>query len=115
MIVIGSVAVITPYLIQDISAWTLTIKLTDKPFGDDRAWIEVRGPDGYEAGSWYDWASIKTGASTASVSIYMSESDFPSGEQYQVCVSSKALFSLVPNCARGIHGSGDETIRMSLE
>jgi hypothetical protein len=115
LLILGSVAISGSFLISDAYAWTLTVKLIEKPFGDDKAWVEVKGPDGFEEGYWYDWGDIKTGPSTATVNIEMSESSFPSGEQYQVCVSSKTLFNLIPNCARITHGSGDEIVRMSLE
>src|SRR6476620_1167870 len=80
-----------PALAESVFAWTLTIKLTDKPFYDDKAWVEVRGPDGYTKSSWYDWSSIKSGASTGQVSLNMPESSFPSGEPYEVCASSGDL------------------------
>lgn len=82
---------LTTISVGNVFAWTLTVNQVDKPFGDDNAWVEVRGPDGYRDSSWYDWSSIKTGASTGKVVWNMLESGFPSGESYEVCASSGDL------------------------
>ena len=99
----------------NVFAWTLTINLTDKPFGDDEAWVEVRGPDGYTNSKWYDWSSVKTSASTGTVTLNIPESSVPSGEQYEVCASSGDLRPYVdPNCSRESHSSGNEVVTKSL-
>ena len=101
--------------IGNVFAWTLTVNLVDKPFGDDEAWVEVRGPDGYRDSAWYDWSSIKTGPSTGKVSLNMPESAFPSGEPYEVCASSGDLRPYVmPNCSSEFHSSGNEVVTKSL-
>ena len=103
-----------PAMVESTNAWRLYVELTDKPFGDDKAYVKIKGPDGWEQYEWYDWASIKTGPSTGEVVWSLSESDFPSGEQYEVCVSSKAGFSLIPYCYYFIHGNGDEQVSVPL-
>jgi hypothetical protein len=96
-------------------AWTLTINLTDKPFGDDEAWVEVREPDGFVYIKWHDWSSIKTGASTGNVMLNMPEGTFPSGEEYEVCASSGDLRPyLSPNCSRETHSAGNEVVTKYL-
>lgn len=102
-------------LVGNVFAWTLTINLTDKPFGDDKAWVEVRGPDGYTDNKWYDWSSVKTGASTGKVTMNIPESGVPSGEEYEVCASSGDLRPYVdPNCSREFHSSGNEVVTKSV-
>jgi hypothetical protein len=99
----------------NVFAWTLTINLIDKPFGDNEAWVEVRGPDGYTHSKWYDWSSVKTGDSTGTVTMNIPESGVPAGEQYEVCASSGDLRPYVdPNCSREIHSSGNEVVTKSL-
>ena len=101
--------------IGNVFAWTLTINVVDKPFGDDKAWVEVKGPDGYTKSQWYEWSTIKTGPSTGKVTMDMPENSFPSGEQYEVCASSGDLRPYVdPNCSREIHSSGNEAVTKSL-
>jgi hypothetical protein len=101
--------------IGNVFAWTLTVNLVDKPFGDDEAWVEVRGPDGYRDSAWYDWSSIKTGPSTGKVALTMPDSAFPSGEPYEVCASSGDLRPYVmPNCSSEFHSSGNEVVTKSL-
>lgn len=111
---IGSIAILSPLLLDEVSAWTLDIELTNKPFQDDSAYVKVQGPDGWENYQWYDWADIKTGPGTGMVSWSLPERDFPSGEQYRVCVSSKPVFNLLPYCYDFIHGAGDEMVSASL-
>lgn len=103
-----------PLMAESANAWRLYVELTDKPFGDDKAYVKVKGPDGWEQYKWYNWASIKTGPSTGEVVWSLSESNFPSGEPYEVCVSSKAGFSLIPYCYYFTHGTGDEKVSVPL-
>jgi len=106
--------VVTPILLNNIYAWTLDVELTDKPFGDDRAFVKIRGPDGWENSKWYAWSNIKSGPSTGLVTWYLDESNFPVGEQYQVCVSSKLGFALFPYCYNFIHEYTHERVSVSL-
>jgi hypothetical protein len=49
-----------PYFIEKASALTVTVNLTDKPFGDSKVWVEARAADGYDRGNWYNWADVRT-------------------------------------------------------
>jgi hypothetical protein len=112
--IVTSALIAAPLVAENVFAWILDIELTNKPFKDDSAYVKVQGPDGWENSQWYDWADIKTGPGTGLVSWSLPESDFPSGEKYRVCVSSKAVFALFPDCNDFIHGSGDEMVSVSL-
>lgn len=106
--------VVAPILLNNIFAWTLDVELKNKPFGDDSAFVKIRGPDGWTNSEWYEWSNIKSGPGTASVTWYLSENDFPVGEQYQVCVSSKPGFALFPYCYNFIHKYDHERVSVSL-
>ena len=90
------------------------MQVPDKPFGDDRVLVMVKGPDGWVHDRWYDFASIKTGPATGEVSVNVPESGVPSGKTYEACVSSNFILSVLPSCKYFSHGSGDESITMSL-
>jgi hypothetical protein len=74
----------------------------------------VKAADGWKHDQWYDFSSIKTGPGTGIVSVNVPESKIPSGETYQACVSSNIILSILPICKYFSHGSGDESISMSL-
>jgi hypothetical protein len=112
---IALAALLTNLLVGNAFAWPLTIQLVDKPFGDDKVFIQIKGPYGYNERVYYFWTDINTSPTTASVTMNLPDSEFPSSSEYQVCVSTKESLSfLLPNCYRGEHDSGGESIRVSL-
>lgn len=46
------------YLTGKVFACTLQVELTNKPFGDSGASVQINGPDGYVDTKWFEWASI---------------------------------------------------------
>jgi len=114
LILIASAIVLLGTTIETTYAWVLNVEVTDKPFGEDRVLVMVKGADGWVHDRWYDFASIKTGPGTGIVSVNVPESAIPSGETYEACVSSNIILSILPSCKYFAHGSGDESISMSL-
>jgi hypothetical protein len=87
----------------------------DKPFGDSSAYVEVKGQDGYDEGQWYNWSDIKTGINSGMVTLDLPDDSFPTGGQYKVCVSSKALLNAVlPNYRTLTHENDPTTVTVSL-
>jgi len=113
--VIGTLVLGGFFLTGKVFAWTLQVDLTNKPFGDSGASVQVNGPDGYVDTKWFDWADIKTSSTSGTATMNVPDSGVASGEKYIVCVSSKQLMSLLaPFCYHATHGSGDEHISVAL-
>ena len=51
----SAIVILAPSLVEKALAFTLDVTVTNKPFGDNGAYINIRGPDGYNQGYWYDW------------------------------------------------------------
>jgi hypothetical protein len=115
ILVFSTIVVLGPLLIEKASAFTVTVNLSDKPFGDSKVWIEAKGPNGYDHGDWYIWSSIRTGVETGTVTLNLPDSAFPTGEEYRICASSKAGFNLIiPNCVRSTITDGNAALDISL-
>ncbi len=114
MILFASAIVLIGASVETTYAWVLDVEVTDKPFGEDRVLVMVKAADGWVHDVWYDFASIKTGPGTGIVSVNVPDSKIPSGETYQVCVSANFILSILPSCKYFPHGSGDESVTMSL-
>jgi hypothetical protein len=115
ILIIGALAIGGPYLTGKVFAWTLQVELTNKPFGDSGASVQVNGPDGYVDTKWFDWAGIRSGPTSGTATMNVPESGVPDNSPYTVCVSSKQLNALLaPFCYHANHGSGDEHISVAL-
>ena len=113
--IFSAIEVLGPYIIEKALAFTITVNLADKPFGDSSVWIEAQGPNGYKHGDWYNWSSIRTGVESGTVTLNLPDSAFPTGEEYRICASSKVGFNVIfPNCVRSIISGGDATVNISL-
>ncbi len=112
--IVIAVAALGPSLIDKAFAWTLFIDLYNKPFGDDKAWVQVKGQDGWVDSAWYSWASIRTSNNAAMVTWDLPDSEFPPGSAYEVCVSSKEIALLFPTCITYTHGNSDESVSVPL-
>jgi hypothetical protein len=89
-----------PSLISKTYAFILNVRVVDKPFGDSSAYVEVKGPDGYDEGNWYNWVDIKTGITSGMVTL-----DLP----------DEVIFNaLIPNCHSLTHKSDPATVTVSL-
>jgi hypothetical protein len=102
-------------LISKAYAFTLDVTVTNKHFGDRSAYVEVKGPDGYTTSHTYNWASIKTGVTSGMVTLNLPDDAFPIGGTYEVCVSSKPLYSLIfPYCYQFGHENEEEAVTTPL-
>jgi hypothetical protein len=107
--------VMGPSLISKTYAFILNVRVVDKPFGDSSAYVEVKGPDGYDEGNWYNWVDIKTGITSGMVTLDLPDDSFPIGGEYKVCASSKVIFNaLIPNCHSLTYKSDPATVTVSL-
>lgn len=107
--------VLAPSLVEKALAFTLDATVTNKPFGDNGAYINIWGPDGYNQGYWYNWTSIKTGVTSGMVTLNLPDDSFPIGGNYQVCVSSKQIMTLLPFYYAFNHQSDHESVIAPLE
>jgi hypothetical protein len=90
------------------SSWRLGVDLEQTTFGTERAVVTIKGPFGYQ-----DTRSVQTGPSV-SVSFSVPDNAVPPGYNYQVCVSGSLISAILPNCQYFVHGSGDESIQMTI-
>jgi hypothetical protein len=113
--IFGAIMVLAPYLIEKASAKSVTVNLTDKPFGDSSVWVEAKGPNGYDSGQWYTWSNVETPGNPTSGSIGLSlpDTEFPVGADYQICASSKPLYNMFPNCVI-MHNNGEDSVEVPL-
>ncbi len=112
--IVAAVAVLGPSLVENVFAWTLNVQVVDKPFSDTTVLVKVTGPDGWVHDRWYDFSSIKTGPGSGEVNVNVPESAIPSGEMFEVCVSTNLILSIIPSCQYFTHGEGDAGVTMSL-
>lgn len=112
--IFGAIVILGPYLVEKASAFTVTVNLSDKPFGDSNVWVEAKSADGYDHGDWYNWADVRTGGTSGAVTLNLPDSAFPTGEEYHICASSKVGFNLFPNCVSSINNGGDATVDIPL-
>jgi hypothetical protein len=90
------------------STWNLGVDLEQSTFGTEHAVVTFKGPFGYQ-----DTKSVQTGPSMF-VSFSVPESAGPPGYNYQVCVSGSLISAILPNCQYFLHGSGEESIQMTI-
>lgn len=90
------------------SSWNLSVDLRQSTFGTERVCAKVKGPFGHE-----ETQCTPTGPS-ASVSFNIPGSAVPSGYQYQVCTWGGVVSAILQNCQMFTHGSGDESIWMTV-
>lgn len=104
-----------PVMIENAFALLLQVNLTDKPFEHRRVWVEATGPFGYKESNWYTWTDINTSPTSASVSMNLPDSEFPSNSQLKVCASSNELLAFVaPNCRMFENSGGSQSVTISL-
>jgi hypothetical protein len=89
------------------SDWTLTVRPVNINFGDTNIHIHIKGPFGA-----YRDDTIANSQDPIDT-FSMTESDFPSGYRYQVCISSTAIGFFLPHCQYFTHEDGDETVTIS--
>ncbi len=116
LIFITSIIVILgPYLVTKAFAFTLNVELTNKPFGDRDAWVQIQGPNGFSDSKWYNWASIRTATNAGMVTLNLPDNAFPIGENYKVCISSNHInYILSPWCSSFVHQSNEESISLRI-
>ena len=101
---------VIPIAVQAQSAdWNLTVNLYHTPFGTNQIYVEVKGPFG---NNYYQW--VQNGISP-STTFSLSGSEFPEGYNYQVCVGTGLLASILPTCNFFVHRSGDETVSWNVQ
>lgn len=97
-----------PQLVNMAYAWELDVHLTQSTFGTSTAEVTIVGPYG-----WRDQVYVETGEPSIIASIDVPDDEIPEGNYYQVCVGA-GLITLSPNCQNFTHGSGDESVSMTI-
>ncbi len=102
-------------MIENAFALVLQINLTDKPFEHRRVWVEATGPFGYKESGWYTWTDINTSDKSATLTMNLPDSEFPSNSELKVCASSCELLAFVsPNCRMFENSGESQSVTISL-
>jgi len=117
--IILSMIQLTTIPIQAISsAWTLTVKVTDPPFGIKYVYVNVKGPYGWSDGGNEKWSNLQNGGDPNRVYVVFNvpANAIPKGTQFEVCASSDVVGAILSaNCHRFIHShDGNGQVQISL-
>jgi hypothetical protein len=100
------------------SDWTLTVRVTDLPFGESIVWLGVKGPYGLDIWDSFQWREIQSSSNPdiAYVDFHILPNEIPSGKEFKVCGSTEPITAaLALNCNWYTHtGTGNMEVTHSL-
>ena len=99
--------------------WTLTVRVTNPPFGTDKVSVGVQGPYGYSEKYWWYWSKIQTSnPDVGRVSFDIPYNAIPAGKNFKVCATNDIVIGslLGLNCKWfNYSGGGDAEVTVSLQ
>jgi hypothetical protein len=93
---------------QHVWGWELRVELSDSTFGSDQVCASVEGGYGYGP------VNRCTNPGRDAAVVFNLGDRIEEDENYHVCAWGGLLSALFSNCEYFLHGSGDETVRMSV-
>jgi hypothetical protein len=98
--------------------WTLTVRITNPPFGTDKVSTGVQGPYGYLEKYWWYWSKIQTSnPDIGRVSFDIPYNAIPTGKNFKICATNDVVIGslLWLNCNWfNYPGGGNKEYTISL-
>jgi hypothetical protein len=97
--------------------WTLTVTVTNPPFGIKDVYVRVQGPYGWSDALRGIWSELQDGGDPDRISMVFDvpQNAIAEGRIFKVCANSNfAAYLIDSNCRRFTYGGGDTGVVISL-